>query len=193
MPGKIEGKWKRGWQRMRWLGSITDSVGINLSKLQKIVENRVAWCAAVHGVEESWTWATKNYNWAYSSDQVRQCAQSHRIFKKMGSNNYSLINTLMGKLQEIVKDRDAWSAAVHGVTKSRTQLSDWTTTAMGQVEGHAKIPKHNFCLRVLVGKGKKKEWFIQTREGLSLTVCFLPDWLLWGGKWPPLRHIFKRK
>ena len=55
MLGKIEGRRRRGQQRMRWLGSITDSVNIYLSKLWEIVENRGAWPAAVHGVAESQT------------------------------------------------------------------------------------------------------------------------------------------
>ena len=53
--GKMEGKRRRGWQRMRWLDSITDSVDMNLSKLQEIVEHREAWTATVHGVTKSWT------------------------------------------------------------------------------------------------------------------------------------------
>ena len=53
MLGKTEGKRRRGWQMMRGLGSITDSMDMNLSKLWDIVENRGAWLAAVHGVAKS--------------------------------------------------------------------------------------------------------------------------------------------
>ena len=52
MMGKIEGKRRRGWQRMRWLDSITDSMDMNLSKLWQIVEDRGARHATVHGITE---------------------------------------------------------------------------------------------------------------------------------------------
>ena len=134
MLGKIEGRERRGWQRMRWLDGITDSIDMRLSKFQELVMDRETWCAAVHGVTKSQTQTELNWTELSSQGFPDGSAGKELTCKAAVTGDLSLIpgsrrypggghgNPLQHSCLKSPMDRGACQGTVHGVAKSWTQL-----------------------------------------------------------------------
>ena len=116
MLGKTEGKGRRGWQRMRWLDGISDSMDMNWSKVREIVKDRATWHAAVHGVAKS---QTQLSHWTTAQQNV-------------DGGDWILLNAYSQKLEEYGKLKEL-------ISKKRPELEEMESASLSGLQNTRKL------------------------------------------------------